>query len=850
MSDTSSIASNNTTEYTEEEDLPLFKITKVKNTFINKIYASNETITKSLYHNNLVIFATDTGSLYITNPSKNLILKEFRKLHKDYITSIHVRNDFLISCCIEGIVNIISLKENKITKRYNFNRSLNYVKLHDFYDDVKNKCFFISSFNGLLVSCNLDTIENIQPQNNWLSYINFGTNLSGNTDDLKIIELLSIDSILFVEILDKNKMLIVDFNEIFIIEFHKDGTIEVLFKKNFNIKNESINIVYQNSDLLVISIDNHQKILVLDLQTYDIIKTVELNTENVICINSFNTLSYSWNKNLMIPPLLIIFSNMNISIIDINNDVVTIEDDIELPVSKNNKFINGLHTAENTLSILLKNEIFNVYPFTKKMVFDWYVENEDMIDSWMISKDMPEVADIKRYEIGLNILKDDDDKVIMVLDKNNYQKLNENGDMFIRMISEIEDKKFESISTKLIEVDTEKHDIKYLLNSGTLFILLSKLLKLNHSLFYEFLRSFENHINLDTLITLNGLIKNEEEDIHLLKTQLALSNRVMFSSNEILKIYYNILNYNIDIDHYKNEMLKYLKINSNLIKEVYNSHELLSKLETGCTSYREKTVYFTKLINIIINNVDNEVILQYLLKNNDFEYFDIMLLTRLLLVLKNDLFDLSIFEKSIDYYMFDKLYIFENNKEVSNTLILFLNKYFNDKYLLSNENKKNAFSYFLNKWSNVEDKDMFLEEVIFLYIQMNEYNELLTLILDKKDIKECISLIMINHKNVNNVLLWERIFNFVHTKDTDKIILDYLFIMEFVNKNNSKLHIDVLIFLYEKLLTKVDNFDAKINQSIKFKRLEVQKIKSLLKNELSNVYVKKMTYLQIAEYHE
>ena len=130
-------------------------------------------------------------------------------------------------------------------------------------------------------------------------------------------------------------------------------------------------------------------------------------------------------------------------------------------------------------------------------------------------------------------------------------------------------------------------------------------------LFYEFLRSFENHINLDTLITLNGLIKNEEEDIHLLKTQLALSNRVMFSSNEILKIYYNILNYNIDIDHYKNEMLKYLKINSNLIKEVYNSHELLSKLETGCTSYREKTVYFTKLINIIINNVDNEVILQY-----------------------------------------------------------------------------------------------------------------------------------------------------------------------------------------------------------------------------------------------
>ncbi len=138
-----------------------------------------------------------------------------------------------------------------------------------------------------------------------------------------------------------------------------------------------------------------KKILVLDLQTYDIIKTVELNMENVICINSFNTLSYSWNKSLMIPYLLIIFSNMSISIIDINNDVVTIEDDIELPVSKNNKFINGLHTTENTLSILLKNEIFNVYPFTKKMVFDWYVENEDLIDSRMISKDI-QVADIKK----------------------------------------------------------------------------------------------------------------------------------------------------------------------------------------------------------------------------------------------------------------------------------------------------------------------------------------------------------------------------------------------------------------------------------------------------------------------
>ena len=152
--------------------------------------------------------------------------------------------------------------------------------------------------------------------------------------------------------------------------------------------------------------------------------------------------------------------------------------------------------------------------------------------------------------------------------------------------------------------------------------------------------------------------------------------------------------------------------------------------------------------------------------------------------------------------------------------------------------------------SGLDDKDMFLEEVIYLYIQLDEYNELLTLILDKKDIKDCISLIMVNHSNLNNVLLWEKIFNFVHTKEGDVVISDYEFIMEFVNKNNSKFQINVLIFLYEQLLTRLNNFDTKVDQHIKFKKLEVLKIKSLLQNELTNVYAKKMMYLQMAEYHD
>ena len=109
---------------------------------------------------------------------------------------------------------------------------------------------------------------------------------------------------------------------------------------------------------------------------------------------------------------------------------------------------------------------------------------------------------------------------------------------------------------------------------------------------------------------------------------------------------------------------------------------------------------------------------------------------------------------------------------------------------------------------------------------------------------------MVNHSNMNNVLLWEKIFNFVHTKEGDVVISDYEFIMEFVNKNNSKFQINVLIFLYEQLLTRLNNFDTKVDQHIKFKKLEVLKIKSLLQNELTNVYAKKMLYLQMADYHD
>ena len=198
--------------------------------------------------------------------------------------------------------------------------------------------------------------------------------------------------------------------------------------------------------------------------------------------------------------------------------------------------------------------------------------------------------------------------------------------------------------------------------------------------------------------------------------------------------------------------------------------------------------------------------------------------------------------------MFEKIHL--NSDKDSTILIRFLNKYFNERYITSKDEKKLISQYFLDKWHSLDDKDMFLEEVIYLYIQLDEYNELLTLILDKKDIKDCISLIMVNHSNMNNVLLWEKIFNFVHTKEGDVVISDYEFIMEFVNKNNSKFQINVLIFLYEQLLTRLNNFDTKVDQHIKFKKLEVLKIKSLLQNELTNVYAKKMMYLQMADYHD
>ena len=843
MSENSSIISNSNDSI--NEDVPLFKITKLKNTFINKIQSSNEIITNTFHYNNLFILSTDAGSIYITDLFKNTILKEFKKLHKDYITSIHVKNNYMISSCIEGIVNIISLDDYQIKKRFNFNRSLNYVKLHDNFDNINNKCFFLSSFNGLLVSCNLDSIELKETHNNWLSYINFSNN--GNTNDLKVFELLSIDSILFFEVIDIDKFLIINFNQIMIVSFNKDGNITTLFEQSYNIKNENINIVHKCNDLLIVSFNNYQKILVLNLKEFELIREISLDLNDVLYIHSFDTSTYSWNKDLFIPPFLVFFKDMSISIIDINEDTHIIEDDIELPVL-NNKFIDALQINDTYLSIVMKDEIFNVYPYTKKMVFDYYSENDDLWHAWLISQSIDEVSDHERYEIGLNVIKNDQENVMKILNQNSYRNLSENGDSFTTLITTVDDKVFEDIAQRFIAADVNDCDITYLLIARVFAAFFSRLIQLNHTLFCHFLKKFESSMSTESLDEINNMISQEEPDFPLLNSQLILSNKVIFESKDLLKVYYDILSYNIDTAYYKDQLLRYLKINTSVIKDIYNSHELINKLEYGCVSQDEKVKYLTRLINIIINNVDENDLVNYLTNNTDIEYFDILLLSRLLPLLDSSKFNLNLFKVCIDYFMFEKIHL--NSDKDSTILIRFLNKYFNERYITSKDEKKLISQYFLDKWHSLDDKDMFLEEVIYLYIQLDEYNELLTLILDKKDIKDCISLIMVNHSNMNNVLLWEKIFNFVHTKEGDVVISDYEFIMEFVNKNNSKFQINVLIFLYEQLLTRLNNFDTKVDQHIKFKKLEVLKIKSLLQNELTNVYAKKMMYLQMADYHD
>lgn len=843
MSENSSIISNSNDSI--NDDVPLFKITKVKTTFIDSIQSSNETITNTFHYNSLLLLSTDAGSICITDPSKNTILKEFKRLHKDYITSIHVKNNHVISSCIEGIVNIISLDDYQIKKRFNFNRSLNYVKLHDKFDNINNKCFFLSSFNGSLVSCNLDSIEFKETHNNWLSYINFSNN--GNTNDLKVIELLSIDSILFFEVIDIDKFLIINFNQIMIVSFNKDGNITTLFEQSFNIKNENINIVHKCNDLLIVSFNNYQKILVLNLKEFELIREISLNLKDVLYIHSFDTSAYSWDKDLFMPPFLVFFKDMTINIIDINEDIEIIEDDIELPVL-NNKFIDALQINNRYLSIIMKHEIFNVYPYTKKMVFDYYSENNDLWHAWLISQSIDDVSDHERYEIGLSVIKHDQEHVIEVLDQNNYKTLSENAESFTTLITSVDDKLILSITQRLIDADVNECNITYLLTPEVFAILLFRLIKLNHTTFCHFLKKFESSMSIGTLDEIKHVIIQEEADFPLLNSQLILSNRISFESQDLLKVYYDILSYNIDIVYYKDQLLRYLKINTSVIKDIYNSRDLISKVEYGCASQDEKVRCLTKLINIIITNVDENELIKYLTNNKNFEYFDVLLLSRLLSLLDSSKFNLDLFKVCIDCFMFEKMQL--NTDTESNVLIKFLNKYFNDKYITSMSEKKSIFQYFLEKWHSLDDKDMFLEEVIYLYIQLDDYNELLTLILDKKDIKDCIGLIMVNQSNINNVLLWEKIFNFVHTKEAHVVISDYEFIMEFVNKNNSQFQINVLVFLYEQLLTRLNKFDTNVDRHIKFKKLEVLKIKSLLENELRNVYAKKMMYLQMAEYHD
>lgn len=217
---------------------------------------------------------------------------------------------------------------------------------------------------------------------------------------------------------------------------------------------------------------------------------------------------------------------MSISIIDINEGTHIIEDDIELPVL-NNKFIDALQINDTYLSIVMKDEIFNVYPYTKKMVFDYYSENDDLWHAWLISQSIDEVSDHERYEIGLNVIKNDQENVIKILDQNSYRNLSENGDSFTTLITTVDDKVFEDIAQRLIDADVNDCDITYLLIARVFAAFFSRLIQLNHTLFCHFLKKFESSMSTESLDEINNMISQEEPDFPLLNSQLILSNKVI-----------------------------------------------------------------------------------------------------------------------------------------------------------------------------------------------------------------------------------------------------------------------------------------------------------------------------------
>ncbi|XBW36179.1 hypothetical protein QEN19_001759 [Hanseniaspora menglaensis] len=905
-------------EEDDDEQPPLFKLSKVSipetKRFNQLIHPKDNICLVADYMINdfIIVLGTELGYIYIINTENITVLKRL-KLHRDYIMCIDCNDKgWLMSCCIEGNVSIIDysvfinfkeMKEidNEILqiKRVNFNKSLNFVKIHPNFNNKNNKCFFISSFNGSLLAVNLETLntkeesldklaeKTVDLANNWLSYIpTFSTALKKEKEenfqkklafDVKITNLLDLDSITYLDIIGENKLLVLDFNNLYLMNLkHNNYVIEMklsIEKEQDNSGEETLINSFSFNNFYFISINKN--LLIINLNTFTLVKNIDMREhfgEKIIAVKMFNNLPLDWHdlfeqKNKQTLPSLAIITNnkeaknLNFNIIYMNSDFnLNIHETIELPINCYDDPLKVIFSEfEKTLkiTILFDSLIIKITPFQRINIFNWFLANDHLHNAWLICEDNNE-----KLKVGLNLVKYNIDFLEEIFKIQNYPGNSISINEFIKAYdSVIVDyycynyiKGYKILVDKLLNIADVSYNENLYFNRDSLakivnkiidskdFVLLEKVvvkwervLNFSHFNYYMFIEKLLFH-------------KSDEcNDSYLLNCL----NIVYFRTNQFddaVEILYKLIDLSKDHDEseiYKQKLLNVIQLSPKILINIISSAEqldnFLEKINNHhCNNVKELKYHYKSTIKLMINNATIDKIIEVtdLLDEKKFSAFKFLLLIKIynLIPLKKIR---AVTLTLINLYLANELLL---NYDTDLIGFLMKNKAFYDPKeiltLILNYNSKNT---------SVPHN----EELIFLYSQLNDFKSALKLILET-GLKNPINYIMTTKATINDQILWREILNYSH----DNKNLLTLEILETINKNKD-VNIDTILFLYTELLSNIKNNERDLQigletttKNLKLKKLEFMKLKNLLANELHLVFSKRLKLIQVGEYHE
>lgn len=916
ISDNASVSSSDEETDDENDQPPLFKLSKINlphNKRLKQLIHPQDNIcliSDRIINDSIIIAGTELGYIYIINIQTLDVMKRL-KLHRDYIMCIDINDKgWFMSCCIEGNVSIINYnsfldyngeKEVEIDsldiKRVNFNRSLNFVKIHPNFNNKNNKCFFISSFNGSLLAVNLNTFKarEIESEkgvekgadftNNWLSYIpTFSSNSKKENNDglhnklsfdVKITNLLDLDSITYLEIINNDKLLIIDFNELYIMDLNSPSH-EILLQLNIEPyhavsgdESSISSVIYKKNYFLNLN----KYLLLIDIVNFKLLKEitlVEKENKRIVSMKLFNHLPLEWEKIVTkdydenLPPLLIITNckettNLNLQIIEITPKFdLIIHETIEIPVAKTElplKVTSSNYLGNPKVIVLFDSVIIKINPFQRDDIYKWFVDNGQLFNAWKVCKSSQE-----KLHIGIDLIKGDIEYLDQVLNIQNYDNSTvtkedlsyQYNEFVVENYCHNKTNGYKVLVEKLFSLGIESNTDSFLLNSIFLTKIFNKIIEVkDFRLLIDVFEKWETHLmfsQVDYNQIIDQLLRVDESDqknvdfLNCLYTSYYRTNQF----GDCVKIIYKLIKICDDdreADSYKHKLFQLIQVSPKLLINIafedgqFNNFLTIIS-NTLLQNIKDFKTHFKLIIKVMISNIsiDNIILLASKVDEEKFSEFKFLLLSAVYALAPPK--NIKAITLSIIQLYLDNDLLMEYNPSLIQFLLINSNNY----------DPKEVLGLILQKNKGTLSHN---EELIYLYSQLNDYNSALKLILET-GLTNPINYIMTTEVTINDQNLWKDILNY--SKENDNLLTKE--IIRTINKNE-KINMNTIIFLYAELLNDINccestyqNGMAITGNNLNLKKLEYSKLKSLLTTELKCVFAQRMKYLQMGKYHE